>query len=779
MKSKYLFYLPFFLISTAFAAPSGPIGSNNTVQETRMTSNDSKRMPVDDVYLYMGTINPKTRGTVPVIKVPGGNVSLFPSFTPEMEDLYLADKIYGFPLPVGNLMINTGKVTVGAKANASKFDHDMETATPYYYQVLLEDPNITTEYTLTANTILFRFTLPENETSNLLLNLAGNASVTLKSNNALEGESTVTSRGRGVNFDSKDVESKNYFYAELSKSAIAKGTWKNDAPESGSKSKTGQKIGTYLSFESKESQVVEMKIGFSQRNIEEAQGFVNTEIGAKSFDQIKTEAKDAWNKELGLIQIKGGTEKQRAIFYSALYRTRALRMGNVWDTYRCAYPLQSIIKPEETVKAIQNFIKAYDETGWLPSSGAMIGNHSTAVIVDAYLKGLRGFDVQKAYEGMKKNALQATMIPWKDAGYLTELEQCYFDKGFYPALPVSGEVKPDDYKNYKPLSTMPYQIYWMPEVGVKEWVKEVDPWHRRQSVSVTLEHCYDDWCLAQMARALGKGDDYRLFMKRAHNYQNLYNPAIGMMAPKSVDGKWIEPFDPRFAGGFAGEGYFAEGNSWTYTWHVQHDIQGLINLMGGREKFVAKLDELFTTGRVMDKLHFQGQFPDMTGLVGMYTQGNEPAFHIPFLYNYAGQPWKTQSRVRQLMDLWYDVTPLGLSGDEDGGAMSSWYVFNAMGLYPQCPGRPIFDIGSPIFEETTIQVREGKTFVIEAKDVSSQNKYIQSATLNGTPLNQTWISNDDLEKGGRLVFQMGPRPNKSWGSSPDAAAPSMSEPTTN
>ena len=586
-----------------------------------MTSNDSKRMPVDDVYLYMGTINPKTRGTVPVIKVPGGNVSLFPSFTPEMEDLYLADKIYGFPLPVGNLMINTGKVTVGAKANASKFDHDMETATPYYYQVLLEDPNITTEYTLTANTILFRFTLPENETSNLLLNLAGNASVTLKSNNALEGESTVTSRGRGVNFDSKDVESKNYFYAELSKSAIAKGTWKNDAPESGSKSKTGQKIGTYLSFESKESQVVEMKIGFSQRNIEEAQGFVNTEIGAKSFDQIKTEAKDAWNKELGLIQIKGGTEKQRAIFYSALYRTRALRMGNVWDTYRCAYPLQSIIKPEETVKAIQNFIKAYDETGWLPSSGAMIGNHSTAVIVDAYLKGLRGFDVQKAYEGMKKNALQATMIPWKDAGYLTELEQCYFDKGFYPALPVSGEVKPDDYKNYKPLSTMPYQIYWMPEVGVKEWVKEVDPWHRRQSVSVTLEHCYDDWCLAQMARALGKGDDYRLFMKRAHNYQNLYNPAIGMMAPKSVDGKWIEPFDPRFAGGFAGEGYFAEGNSWTYTWHVQHDIQGLINLMGGREKFVAKLDELFTTGRVMDKLHFQGQFPDMTGLVGMYTQG--------------------------------------------------------------------------------------------------------------------------------------------------------------
>ena len=209
-----------------------------------------------------------------------------------------------------------------------------------------------------------------------------------------------------------------------------------------------------------------------------------------------------------------------------------------------------------------------------------------------------------------------------------------------------------------------------------------------------------------------------------------------MMAPKSADGKWIVPFDPRFSGGFAGEGYFAEGNSWTYTWNVQHDIQGLINLMGGKENFVTKLDSLFTTGRTMDKLQFLGQFPDMTGLMGMYSHGNEPDFHIPYLYNYAGQPWKTQGKVRLIMDLWYDTTPFGLCGDEDGGAMSSWYVFNAMGFYPQCPGRPIFDIGSPIFEETTINVGAGKTFIIEAKNVSAQNKYIQSAKLNGTPLNK-------------------------------------------
>jgi putative alpha-1,2-mannosidase len=731
---------------------------------------DLSKTPVDYVYLYMGTINPKTKPTLPVIKAPGGTVSLFPSFTPNMEDLYLADKIYGFPLGFANLMVNTGQVKTAARANTSRFDHDLETATPYYYQVLLEDPNINSEFTLTDNTVLFRFTFPEDQASNVLLNMLGNARFQIKDGKTIEGESITKGRS--------NTEIRNYFYAELNKPMTSTGTWQNNIITSGSKSKEGSGIGLYVSCPAA-TKTLEVKIGFSQNSIEEAKKFIGSEVGSLTFDQVKNKLKKRWNNELSLIKIKGGTEKQHAIFYSTLYRTRALRMGNVWDTYRCAYPLQSIIKPEETTKAIRNFIKTYEETGWLPSSGAMIGNHSTAVIVDAYMKGLRDFNVEKAYAGMRKNAMEATMIPWRDAGYITELEQCYFDKGFFPALPVSGNVKPEDYANFNPLSTMPNQIAWMPEVGVKEWVKEVDPWHRRQSVSVTLEHCYDDWCLAQIAKDLGKDEDYKLFMRRAHNYQNLFNPAIGMMAPKSADGKWIEPFDPRFAGGFAGEGYFAEANSWIYTWHVQHDVQGLINLIGGRNNFVDKLDALFTTGRTMDKLHFLGQFPDMTGLMGMYTQGNEPAFHIPYLYNYAGQPWKTQNKVRQIMDLWYDITPLGLSGDEDGGAMSSWYVFNAMGFYPQCPGRPIFDIGSPIFQETTINVGAGKIFVIEAKDVSAKNKYIQSASLNGVPLNKPWINNTDIVNGGKLVFQMGMRPNKNWGSAPDAAAPSMSDPIVN
>ncbi len=726
---------------------------------------DPKETPVDYVYPYIGTINPKTHGTEPVIKVPEGNVGLFPSFTPEMEDLYLADKIYGFPLGFANLMINTGKVKIGANANASKFDHDLETATPYYYQALLEDPNINVEFTLTTNTVLFRFTLPENETSQLLLSLAGNAAVEIKDGGIIAGS----------------TDNNRYFYAELSRPSTNYGTWKNGAIAAEANSTRGNGTGLYVSYPTTaHKEILEMKIGLSTKSTAAAREYIASEIGSKSFDQVKKQAKELWNDELGRIKIQGGTEKQRAIFYTTLFRTRSLKMGNVWDTYRCAYPLQSIINPDDTLKAIRGFVHEYEVTGWLPSSGAMIGNHSTAVIVDAYMKGLRDFDVEKAYAGMRKNAMEATMIPWKDAGHITELEQCYFDNGFYPALPVdpaklAASQKPND----DPFSKLPYQVRWLPELGVNEWVKEVDPWHRRQSVSVTLEHSYDDWCLAQMAKALGKEDDYQLFMKRAHNYQNLFNPKLGMMAPKSADGKWIEPFDPRFSGGFAGEGYFAECNSWIYTWNVQHDVQGLITLMGGRDNFTTKLDALFTTGRTMDKLAFLGQFPDMTGLIGMYCQGNEPAFHIPYLYNYAGQPWKTQSRVRQIMELWYDVTPTGLCGDEDGGAMSSWYVFNAMGFYPQCPGRPIFDIGSPIFEKITINVGHGKTFVIEAKNVSAANKYIQSATLNGNPLDKPWIYNSDVVNGGKLVFQMGSRPNKSWGSALEAAAPSMSAPTSN
>lgn len=737
-----------------------------------------EKSPVDYVYQYIGTINPKTGSTTPVTKVPGGNISVFPAFNPKITDMYFSDKIFGFPIGIGTLMANTGEVKAGMNENASAFDHDFETATPYYYQVLLEDPDINTEFTLTKNTVLFRFTLPGKEASNILLSLSGKASVAIKDKNVIEGETTA---GGGRN----NAPAKRYFHARLSKPAASCGMWEGETITPDLQVKEGSNIGLYAGYPAGgQAETVELAVGISSNSLEEARNFIENEVGSLTFDQVKEKGRDLWNKELSLIQVKGGTEKQRALFYTTFHRARALRMGNVWDTYRCAYPLQVLISPEQTSQVINGWLDAYDKTGWLPSSGAMIGHHSTAVIVDAYMKGVRGFDAEKAYEAMRKNATEATMIPWKDGPLpgkdngITKLEQFYFDKGYYPALNTRKDIDPATYGRAKEkYKRMPYQLSWLPEVGVEEDVPEVDSWHRRQSVSVTLEHCYDDWCLAQMAKALGKTDDYNLFMQRAHNYRNVYNPKYGLMAPRSEDGSWVEPYDPMFSGSFAGEAYFAEGNSWMYTWHVQHDVQGLIDLMGGREVFNRRLDSLYVVGyhRIVDKMQFMVQFPDMTGLIGMYSHGNEPDFHIPYLYNYSGQPWKTQYRVRQQMEMWYDTTPFGLSGDEDGGAMSSWYVWSAIGLYPQCPSQPVINIGSPLFEESVIQVGDGKTFTVVAKDVSAQNKYIQSATLDGQEWNKPWIRHDDMRKGGKLILQMGPRPNKNWGSAPQDAPPSMSE----
>ena len=349
---------------------------------------------------------------------------------------------------------------------------------------------------------------------------------------------------------------------------------------------------------------------------------------------------------------------------------------------------------------------------------------------------------------MKRNAMETTMLSRHigNSCAMTELDSVYLNKGFFPAL-APGEEE------------------WVPQVGFG-----------RQSVSLTLENCYDDWCIAMMAKTLGKKKDYDYFMKRAHSYQNLFDANIGFMRPKTADGNWVTPYDPIWSGGQGGRDYFTENNGWNYTWYVPHDVQGLINLMGGRKKFIDKLNELFSTEiPLYRKFDFLKQFPDMTGLIGMYSHGNEPTWHITYLYNYAGAPWMTQKRVRDIMNIWYSAEPLGMCGDEDFGEMSSWYVLSAMGFYTVCPGQPVYDIDSPLFEKITIDIGNDKTFVIEAKNVSAKNKYIQSAILNNRSLNKPWFEHSDIVNGGTLVLNMGPRPNTKWGSAPEAAPPSMSQ----
>jgi predicted alpha-1,2-mannosidase len=399
---------------------------------------------------------------------------------------------------------------------------------------------------------------------------------------------------------------------------------------------------------------------------------------------------------------------------------------------------------------IQSYVRMYEQSGWMPSfpilTGdvpCMNGHHSAAIIADAYFKGIRGFDIEKAYEGLRKNAMEATMLPWRN-GPMCSLDTFYLEKGYYPAL----------------------------NIGEKETVAMVHPFEKRQAVAITLGHSYDDWCLAQLAKALNKNEDYEYFLKRSHNFYNLFNKETGFFEPRNTEGSWVKDFDPKFSGGLGNRDYYDENNGWTYLWDVQHDIAGLVDLLGGKEKFVKKLDQLFIEELGKWKPDYLQQMPDATGQVGQFVMGNEPSLHIPYLYNYAGAPWKTQKRIRMLLDTWFPNTPFGIPGDEDGGGLSGFVVFSSMGFYPVTPGIPAFNIGSPLFKEVSVKLQNNKIFRIVAKESNRQNKYIQKAFLNGKEWNKPWFSWDDIKDGGELVLDMGSRPNYTWGSDPADSPPS-------
>jgi predicted alpha-1,2-mannosidase len=730
--------------------------------------------PVDHVSPNIGGIGQLLTATIPYVQVPHGMARLYPITTPGITDRYLADKIYGFPAGPATLMASVGDVHPTPAAFASDFDHDFEVSTPYYYEADLSTWGIRAELTATHQAAYYRFTFPASPHSHLSLSLRNGPELAVIGNNAIEG--STRAGGRGGRTEEPGPETREYFYIEFSRPFSSFQTWNNGDFAHDSKV-TGNQIGFVSDFPSTAGEAVEARVGLSYISADQARHNLEREIPAWNFEQVKANTRAIWNSALGAIGAVGGTEKQRTIFYTALYRSLG-RMTDItedgkyfsgydhrvhdaeghdfyvddglWDTFRCLHPLQILLNPRQQEDVVRSYLRMYEQSGWLPSfpsvAGAravMIGHHSASFILDMYQKGYRDFNVEEAYQAVRKSVTEATMIPWAN-GPLTSLDRVYFDKGFFPALAV-GEKET------------------VPEVGVE----------RRQAVSVTLENSYDAWCVAQLAKALGKDSDAAYFTKLAHNYQNVFNPAIDFMAPKSADGNWVEPFDPKLGGGQGGRDYTTEVDSWLYTFSVQHDVAGLIDLFGGRPAFNAKLDQLFVEQYGTSKYKFLGQFPDATGLVGLYAQGNEPSFHIPYLYDFSGQPWKTQRRVRQLMDVWYGDGPHGIPGDDDGGATSSWYVMSAIGFYPVCPGSPVYEIGSPIFEKTTIRLGNGKDFTIIAHHVSAQNKYIQSAQLNGKPLNKPWFSQSDLANGGTLILEMAPNPNMQWGSAPEDAPPSM------
>ena len=718
-----------------------------------------------DVSLYVdpniGGVAPLLTTKNPTVHRPHSMVRVFPVTKPGLNDRYLSDKIYGFAVNmpayrmghVTELMPTSGTLLTDKNEYASLYDHDQEEVHPWYHKVLLEDSNIEADWTTTERAVIYRFKYTSRDSNNVIFRSGKKASFKVVGNNVIQGWEEFE-------------KTRQFFYAELSEPFGRSGSFDSGKIKAETEI-AGNGVGVYVGFGVLDKPV-EVRIGISYIDENQAAANLHKETLDKSFESVQEESHHIWANELGKIKVEGGTERQKRIFYTSLYRCNE-RMVNIsedghyfsgydgkihddggrpffvddwlWDTYRSLHPLMLILNPLQQADMVESYIRMYDQSGWMPGFPqfygdfpAMIGFHSAALVWDTYQKGVKNFDVEKAYEGLRKNATQATMLPWR-SGPMCSLDSFYLKNGWYPALPEDSA----------------------------ETFSKVDGFEKRQAVALTLEHSYDDWCLAQLAKALDKKEDYAYFMKRSKNYRNVFNPATGFFAPKMANGKWVTAFDPQLSGGVGSRSFYAENNAWTWNFSVQQDIPDLIALLGGKEAFVKRVDALFNEPTHISKWQFMGQFPDATGLNGMFVTGNEPSFHIPYLYNYAGQPWKTQRRIREIMDMWFDDRPLGIPGDEDGGGLCSWYVFSAMGFYPVIPGSGEYAIGSPFFTSIKIQLPNGETFSVIAKDCSKKNKYIQSATLNGEQLNRPFISHTDIASGGELRLVMGNRPNKEWG----------------
>jgi predicted alpha-1,2-mannosidase len=631
----------------------------------------------------------------------------------------------------GEVYLNALSGTQTNKGYASRFDHRNETAQPGYYSVRLDDDNILAELTATRRAGFHRYTYPATDLANVILDLAHRDKV-------IDSGLRIIDGSRIVGWRQSDAWAKDqliYFAAEFSQPFTAFGVSIDGRESPGLREARGKDIKAYFRFDASSGAPLLLKVGISATSIDGALKNLATEIKQWDFEGIRQAATNAWETELRKIEVSGGTEAQRKNFYTALYHTmtapnlfvdvdgqyrgRDLKnhradgfenytVFSLWDTFRATHPLYTIIDQKRTLDFIKTFLVQYDQGGRLPvwelaanETDTMIGYHAVSVVADAAVKGIGGFDLEKAFGAMKQSAeaRRFGLDAYQDHGY----------------------------------------------IGMEE---------ERESVSKTLEYAYDDWCIAEVARLLGRVDDNRRYLQRAQFYKNVFDRDSGFMRPRS-NGGWLSPFDPREVN-FS----FTEANSWQYSFFVPHDVTGLISLMGGRQRFVEKLDGLFTA----DSRTTGREQADITGLIGQYAHGNEPSHHIAYLYNYAGVPWQTQYRVRQILASLYKPEPDGLSGNEDCGQMSAWYVLSAAGFYSVTPGSRVYAIGSPLFPEVRFNLENGKTFVIKAGNVSDRNFYIQSARLNGKSYSKSFITHKDIMAGGELVFEMGPSPNKAWGS---------------
>lgn len=725
----------------------------------------AEKRPVDYVNPLMGTdsnISLSNGNTYPAIALPWGMNFWMPQ-TGKMGDgwayTYRSEKIRGFkqthqPSPWINdygqfsIMPMTGSLKIDQDSRASWFSHKAEKATPYYYSVYLADYNMTTEITPTERCAYFRFTFPESKDAYVVIDAFDRGSYVkiLPEQNKIVGYTTRNSGGVPQNF-------KNYFVIEFDKPFTFNKVWANYRIVEEHLDLQSDHVGAAIGFKVKQGEQIHAKVASSFISMEQACQNLK-EIGDKSFAQVKDAAYKRWNDILGRIKVDDDNENRIATFYSCMYRSvlfpRNLSeidvKGNTvhyspyngktlpgymftdtgfWDTFRCLFPFVNLIYPSVGEKMQEGLLNAYLESGFFPEwaspghRGCMVGNNSASIISDAFMKDITKVDAEKMYEGMIKGA-----------------------NSVHPRVQSTGRY---GYDYYNKLGYVPYNV------GINE------------SIARTLEYAYDDWCIYRMGQKLGRPEkEIEVYKNRSQNFRKVFDPEHKLMRGKNADGTFQSPFNP-FKWGDA----FTEGNSWHYTWSVFHDIQGLVDLMGGKQEFVNMLDSVFKLPPVFDDSYYGGVIHEIREMqivnMGNYAHGNQPIQHMIYLYNYAGAPWKAQYWLRETMNRLYMATPDGYCGDEDNGQTSAWYVFTALGFYPVCPGSNEYVLGAPYFNKVTVSLENGKKLEIVAPANSDTNRYIKTLNYNGKNYTKNYINHFDLIKGGRLLFDMDGKPNKSRG----------------
>ena len=739
--------------------------------------NTEKKL-VDFVNPLMGTDSDyslSNGNTYPAVALPWG-MNFWTPQTGEMGNgwcyAYDAKKIRGIkqthqPSPWINdyaafsLMAVTGDLKFKEDERASWFSHKAEVSKPNYYKVYLADYDVTAEITPTERAAVFRFTFPENESSYILLDgfFKGSEVTILPKERKIIGYCRNNSGGVPDNFH-------NYFVAEFDKEFEVTHTWNGDQLTENSLKASGEHVGAVIGFKTQKGEEVHVKVASSFVSPEQAQLNLDREIGTKNFNKVLTDAESAWEKELSRIKVEGGTDDQLKTFYSCLYRVLLFPRkfheindnnevihyspynGKVlpgymftdngfWDTFRAVFPFFTLMYPDINAQIMEGLANTYKESGWLPEwaspghRGCMIGSNSASLIADSYLKGIRGYDIETLYEAILKNT-----------------------KGCNKDITSVGRYGADYYNE---LGYVPY------DVNINE------------NAARTLEYAYDDFCVWKLAKELGRPqEEIDLFAKRAQNYKNVFDKESGLMRGKNEDGTFQSPFNPLKWGDA-----FTEGNSLHYTWSVFQDVNGLIDLMGGKEKFISTLDGVFEMPPKFDDSYYGGVIHEIREMqianMGNYAHGNQPIQHMIYLYNFAGQPWKAQARVREVMDKLYTPQADGYCGDEDNGQTSAWYVFSSMGFYPVCPGTDEYVFGAPLFDKITLSLENGKTFTISSTDNSSDHVFVDDIKLNGKSYGANFIKHNDILNGGNLEFNMSAEPNKVRGTTKESFPYSMSK----